>query len=179
MDRIQSILVAVLLLPLSALANIITDTQSITSGGSGSVAYTQFSQDATATTTIQTFTNSFDPQMYLFFDDGSLDSSDFIAVDDDSGVPSAYGFSNALLSLILNAGNYIVAVSDYYLNVDDAVSGINTNITSLGVGYGSYDLQIASDANILLTAVPEPGTIALFSLGLLGLSFSRRVSPTV
>jgi hypothetical protein len=174
MKKLLPITAALLSLPAAAFANTITDTQTITSGGAGSVGYTYFTQDATATTEIQTLTNNFDPYMYLFYDDGSLDSSDYIADDDDSGIDSDYdSFNNSLIGMPLSAGNYIVAVSDYYLSLVDAISGINTEIAENGTGYGSYDLQISSDANVSLN-VPEPTTITLLGLGLLGIGLSRR-----
>ena len=164
-------LAAAVLLPVTAMANTITATDTITSTGTDSVSYTYFTQDAAGTTSLETFTDYFDSVLYLFSDDGSLDTSDIIASNDDGGTSSAYAYYNSYLSLLLNAGNYVVAVSDFSFTGSEAVSGVNSGYNASG----SYDLTITSTANVS-TSVPEPSTMILLGLGLLGLGAARRRS---
>jgi hypothetical protein len=174
MRKLIYMLAAAVLLPVTAMASTITTTDTITSSGTGSVSYTYFTLDEAGTTSLETFTDSFDSMLYLFSDDGSLDTSDFIAYDDDDGTSSIYGWYNSYISLYLSAGDYIAAVADYYLSTDEAISGINDS-SSLGYGSGDYALTITSTANVS-TSVPEPSTMILLGLGLFGMGAARRRS---
>jgi hypothetical protein len=153
-----------LLLPLATSANIISTTGSITAVGEGSVAYTMFDQNASGWTGIVALSPNFDTYIYLFERDGALDGSDYIAHDDDGG-PGL----NSFISGVLNAGSYVLAVSDYHLSLSEAISGYNSNDQ-----YGEYYLAIASSAEVGFSSVPEPTTLSLLGLGLLGIGFSRR-----
>ncbi|MEW8292396.1 MAG: DVUA0089 family protein [Candidatus Thiodiazotropha endolucinida] len=171
MHRSINLLVGcLLLLPLATSANIIHTTGSITANGEGSVAYTLFDQNAPGWTGIYVNSWDFDTYVYLFESDGYLDSSDYITRNDDGGLGL-----NSFIGRVLNAGSYILAVSDYYLSLSEALSGYNSNNY-----YGDYSLTIASRAHVGFptSSVPEPTTLSLLGLGLLGAGLFRRRMKT-
>ncbi len=139
------------------------------------VDYTSFSIDADSSVTMETLNGLFDPELMLFRDDGVLDVTDYIDGDDDSGT-DALEHQNSLLTVVLSAGDYIIAVGDYGYEIAEAVSG------AADIGYDgdvTYNLSItATNATVTVTtvgtSVPEPSAIALMGLGLLGFGVTRR-----
>jgi hypothetical protein len=132
-----------------------------------------------------------DPYIYLFFDDGSLDAADVIAVVDDDfsntyGDGSIHGY-DSYLSLPLVPGNYAFAVGAFGLSTDDAIDGFNDfntyPVTTDYLPNDHGDYQITWDGDVTITrdpgtgvtaATPEPASLAMFGIGSLGLAFLRR-----
>lgn len=104
-----------------------------------------------------------DPQIYLFQDSLSL-GNDIYDNDDIVG-------GNTTDSLITDAdlaiGHYILAVSQAYYFASEAISGMHVD----PVDQGLVRVTIESFNG---TAVPEPATLALMAMGVLGLVSTRR-----
>lgn len=128
-----------------------------------------------------------DPYIYLFTDDGALDTSDLISSNDDSNLTFGDGSTSILdsyMSVSLLAGDYVLAISDYFFTVSDAVSGINYNgsypaaqdasgmqqnyfgNTTLDTTYADYQITFEGDITLQgVSAVPEPSHLFLFGIG--------------
>ncbi len=120
-------------------ADLFVQTFNITSSGAGSVGYLDFTLDNQQTLDI--FTTSatsdptpLDPEIFLFQGSSSQlnASSQSIASDDDSCPDGTCGpassFSNAILDdIVLEAGDYTVAVSDFDFSETEAINGSNEN----------------------------------------------------
>ena len=123
----------------------------------------------------------FDPYIYLFNDDGSLDAGDYITENDDSINTFGDGSISALdsyLALNLAAGNYVLTIGGYFHDVNDAVDGFNPGTGSgfypidsnfLVADHGDYRVTFTGDVSI----VPEPSSLMAL-LGLGGLAILRR-----
>nr|WP_237476325.1 DVUA0089 family protein [Vibrio eleionomae] len=137
-----------------------------------------------------------DTVISLYSNDGSLDLSDYIAYNDDSGSDAASSDGSttdldSYLTITLSAGEYVLLVSDYDYNGDgysldayDIASSINFgDQLETNEGYASY--QITWSDNVYLetqsdddTDVPEPPALSIFLVALLGVyKFRNKVIP--
>lgn len=134
-----------------------------------------------------------DTYLYLFRDDGSLDSSDYIAQNDDSDGTYADGSiwrTDSYLELNLAAGNYLLAIGAYDLGIDEAIKRENQDIfypircdlagpdcasTARSSDHGDYRVSFSSNVSLPGDGkLPEPAALGLIGLGLAGFAFWRR-----
>jgi hypothetical protein len=153
-----------LCLSFSTHAGVVTGSGALVTGD---VDWYGFSNTASGNVSISTSYaggTDYDTVLFLFRNDGSLDTSDFIAYDDDSG-----GGLNSLISGLLDAGDYLVAVATHGAWYSPLpISGGHHVDTQYALNIsGDFVVAAASD-------VPEPGSLALLGLGLVGLAASRK-----
>jgi hypothetical protein len=132
----------------------------------------------------------FDPHIYLFRDDGTLNISDEVNANDDA--PSPNGFADgsitthdSYLSEFLPVGNYILAIGAFSLSTANAILGDNSGgVNATGWpstvdgtdivpnDHGDYritwtgDITITSDPGTAddPALIPEPSTAVIWSL---------------
>lgn len=167
-SKLGSLFAALLLTAANANANVISTDVNITAANP--FQYVHFSVTTAGVFNISadgadTFGAGYntDPQIYLFQDSLSL-GNDIYENDDIIG-------GSTLDSLISDAdlviGNYILAVSQAFYFAPEAVSGIHLDPVDAGRIHVSIQ---SADGN----AVPEPASLALMALGLVGLASTRR-----
>ena len=136
----------------------------------------------------------------MYRDDGNLSIDDFITendddlrnTDDDGSDPysepyvgddgSIYHF-DSYINVFLRAGDYLLSVHACCIQVGDDFDGfmgygatLSSNDPETYSDHGDYQITFTGDVTVpnAVVPVPEPTTIALFSIGLVGLIWLRR-----
>ena len=154
----------------SVQANIIeTGTIFALGGGQGTIDSWYFNVGTASEVEISVVSPNGDPEINLFFDNGNLSLDDFIENDDDDG-PGL----NSYIYRFLDAGDYLLRISEWDFG---NTSGTDARILadfhdSVGSTWG-YTLNISGEY-VSAKAVPEPLSIALFGLGLIGVGLAAR-----
>jgi hypothetical protein len=107
--------------------------------------------------------SDFDSVLYLFRDDGNLTDDDFIAYDDDSG--GGDSFLESWLSLVLNAGDYLLAVGTH---------GASLPLPIGGGHHGGTDYTLTISGDNVSGQVPEPVSLSLLGIALAAISMTRK-----
>lgn len=164
-------------------------------GGSVSVDYWAFDVATPGAVTIDTlsmysYDYYMDPHIRLFANDGVLDAEDEIAANDDSDFTyddgSVHSY-DSYLSVNLNAGSYLLAISMFQLDTTEAVAGVNDLIQfrcdSAVTGpcdHADYQITFTGVASVdgatatAASPVPVPPAAALLGGAVLMLGGLRR-----
>lgn len=173
-----------------------------TSGGN--VVFDLLSWEVEATTGLARDVNGdgdlafLDTYIYLLRDDGDLSTDDKIDRNDDShtnlGSDGSINGLDSYMSIDLAAGDYLLAVGAFGLSMNEIVAGINSSVfypdscagdigeecDRIRSDHGDYRITWTGDVSLtqnpgVVISVPEPGTLALLSLGLLCVGLSRKI----
>jgi len=112
-----------------------------------------------------------DSYIYLFANDAN---GIFIKKDDDGGAGNdgSIHSHDSFMTVNLNVGTYLLAIGDFSLSELEARNGLNAD--NAGSAVGRYSVSISSAAGVArVNSVPEPSTIAIFALGIMGLAARR------
>jgi hypothetical protein len=169
----QFLLAALLALASVAQANVISTTVYVDNQPGESVQYVDFHvTDAgyfsiySHESLISIFT---DPHVLLF--SNPLSSLNFITGNDNGGLGD-----DSWIQRNLDIGSYVLAISNSFLTVSEAVAGYNPDINWLNDGF--INVTISSKDGIATfdnpSAVPVPAAAWLFGTGLLGFAGLRK-----
>jgi hypothetical protein len=173
----HTLLAALLALTVSNVqANILTTEVNILDTDPGSVQYVNFDVLSAGTFDISALGEetygpdyNFDPQIYLFA--GGLDLNNLIADNDDND--NGLTLDSLIAGISLDIGSYTLAVSEFFLSADEAVSGLNADsINDPGLLQIVIDSQDGGEAQ--LKTVPTPPASLLLGAGLLGFMGMRK-----
>jgi hypothetical protein len=132
------------------------DEYRFTTSGSGQVTISTTETDKPPVRTDE----AYDTVLFLYRDDGSLDASDFIQAGTNN--PST---GDSVISMILDAGKYLLAVATH------GASGTRVPIVGGHAEHDHTDYTLTINGQFVTpNQVPEPGSLALFGLGLIGLA---------
>lgn len=118
----------------------------------------------------------------MFFEPTFVDSGNGLQESTDAASIAESTLFISLLGATVSNDPYFTALG-YYLDEDDLLRAMGTefetDVATLIIGpewfvnYGG-SARLAYGTYLVRTTVPEPGTLALFGLGLAGIGFSRR-----
>ena len=124
-----------------------------------------------------------DPYIHLFAFDAFGDLGllgAHLAEADDGGLGSdgSTNSRDSFLSLFLGSGDYVVAISDYFLSEAEARAGVDDGASFFRGTFADYEIRISGDARPP-TVVFEPATLGLLGFGLLAVWAARRRKQTI
>lgn len=113
--------------------------------------------------------------LYLFEDDGLLDSSDIVSFNSLYTLDKKSQPLDPYLSVELTAGNYILMISDAKnsnsFSIDEAIAGFNENNQISKLDYGDYQISWSDNVVITNPSVAPPvlaaASFSTFSIGTL------------
>jgi hypothetical protein len=161
--RTISALVLATVYSVSAHADILTTSGTLPDQPLG--AYKLYNFEVTTAGTTNLFLDGdTDAWLGVFSGTNVLSNATYIAQDDDSG-----GNLDSFLSLNLAAGSYTAWITSH-----GSVWNTNTNSISIGHDHTPMNYTLTIDGNVTAADVPEPASMALLGLGLVGCAAARR-----
>lgn len=169
----QLVLASMLLLASTAQANVISTDVFIDDSKGESVQYVDF--HVTDAGYFSIYSSEYlisaltDPHVLLF--SNPLSNINYITGNDNGG----FG-DDSLIQTDLGIGSYVLAISNSFLTVSEAVAGYNPDVTWITDGFINITIK-SKDGEATFdkpSAVPVPAAAWLFGTGLLGLAGLRK-----